>query len=288
MIWSTASRAADDPLRLPAAGPWEINYAEDNCNLGRRFGEGDQEISMVMSRFSPSDRFRLILTGPGLLRLHTRGEATIQFGPVEEEQEIEFLTGQSRGSKTMFVVGQPRIAPWSEEEQALLERSPGGDPQFVDIQPIGFERLGAVEYLLFDAPGLPAIQLETGSLREPFEAFDRCMDELLTHWGIDVERHRSLTRPATPVGSVGRWIVTSDYPRAMIRGRNQGIVYFRLNVGLSGEVTACHIQQSTRPEGFEDAVCRALQRRARFDPALDADGNPVASYYVNSVSFQMP
>jgi hypothetical protein len=27
-------------------------------------------------------------------------------------------------------------------------------------------------------------------------------------------------------------------------------------------------------------------RRARFDPALDKDGKPLASYYVNSVRFQ--
>lgn len=116
----------------------------------------------------------------------------------------------------------------------------------------------------------------------------RCMNELLTHWGIDVERHKSLTRKLVPTDSPGSWLNSRDYPTDLLRDGAQGLVNFRLSVDEKGKVSGCHIQRSTRPEGFDRAVCDALTRRARFEPALDADGNPVNSYFIGSVNFVMP
>lgn len=73
----------------------------------------------------------------------------------------------------------------------------------------------------------------------------------------------------------------------MLRQGKRAIVHFRLNVDAAGQPTACHIQQSTRPKAFDDAVCKAIMRNARFDPALDAEGQPVASYWLNSVVFHI-
>ena len=41
-------------------------------------------------------------------------------------------------------------------------------------------------------------------------------------------------------------------------------------------------------KGFDDAVCAAMMKRARFDPALDKDAKPIKSYWRTSVRFQMP
>ena len=54
-----------------------------------------------------------------------------------------------------------------------------------------------------------------------------------------------------------------------------------------GKPSACHIQQSASPPEFSKAVCDAMMRRAHFEPALDKDGKPVASYYRSSVIFLM-
>ncbi len=38
---------------------------------------------------------------------------------------------------------------------------------------------------------------------------------------------------------------------------------------------------------FDDATCAALMRRVRFTPALDAKGQPVPSFYLNTVRWIM-
>ena len=124
-------------------------------------------------------------------------------------------------------------------------------------------------------------------MKAPFAALDKCMDELLVRWGVDVARHTTLFRRVVPVESPANWLKNSDYPESARFKGAQGIVNFRLSIDDVGKATACHIQQSTRPPEFDTAVCKALMRRARFKPALDKDEKPLASYYRGTVVFSM-
>jgi hypothetical protein len=67
-----------------------------------------------------------------------------------------------------------------------------------------------------------------------------------------------------------------------MNGHN-GLVQFRLDVDPGGKVAGCFILSRTSPDDFADITCRAMTRRARLQPALDAKGKPIRSYYVNKV-----
>src|SRR5690606_10243530 len=97
-------------------------------------------------------------------------------------------------------------------------------------------------------------------------------DQLLGEWGLDVARHKSLSARAQPITSPASWMTNDDYPRHLAERGVRGIVNFRLMIDADGGVTACHIQQSTRPAEFDEAACKGLMLRAKFKPALDADG----------------
>jgi outer membrane biosynthesis protein TonB len=128
--------------------------------------------------------------------------------------------------------------------------------------------------------------LETGSMRAPLAALDTCIDNLLVSWGVDVEKHKALSKQVEPLQSPGKWVVASDYPSNMLSAGQPALVNFRLSVGTDGVPTACHIQLTTRPKEFDNAVCKSVMRRARFSPALDATGQPLQSYYQNVVRFE--
>jgi len=74
----------------------------------------------------------------------------------------------------------------------------------------------------------------------------------------------------------------------MLYAGQSAIVEFRMIVSDDGSPASCHIQSTTRPKEFDKAVCGSLMKRARFKPALDADGKPLASYYRNTVRFAIP
>lgn len=91
-----------------------------------------------------------------------------------------------------------------------------------------------------------------------------------------------------PKGNPGQWANTSDYPSAALQKQIEGTTGFRVTVGPDGFVTQCQIISSSGSSELDQATCTNVQRRARFDPALDAQGKPMPGTYANRVRWQIP
>ena len=281
-----APAAPPAPLILKPTSAWQIDYADERCRLGRQFGEGKQTVLLIMDRFGPSEYFRLTIAGQVVKTFVEKGDADIQFGPSEEEQQLAFLKGNLGKEPALIFSGSMRIAPPSATELLAIknrEKTEGGV-----VEPISDDRQKAVRHLRVSKPLRKPVMLETGSMRAPLAALDTCIENLLTSWGLDVERHKTLSRTVTPLKSPDKWIMPSDYPNEMLSAGQPALVSFRLSIGPDGVPADCHIQATTRPKEFDNAVCKSVMRRARFFPALDAQGQPLASYYQNNVYFRIP
>lgn len=280
------TQAADRPLQLKQSSPWHVDYADDRCRLMRQFGEKDEQVIAVFDRYGPGEYFRLTLAGKPLKGVLKKGEVEIQFGPNEGQQQLTFFAGNLGKLPALLVVTQARVAPPAPADFTAIEKA--GPGEWINLEPVGSAREGAIRTLVISKAVRRNIILETGSMRKPLEALGTCMDNLMTKWGIDVERHKSLTQKANPLNTPQNWVVSRDYPLDMLDAGQPAIVEFRLSIGADGVPTACHIQSTTRPKAFDDAVCDSVMKRARFKPALDAEGKPLASYYRSSVRFQIP
>lgn len=128
---------------------------------------------------------------------------------------------------------------------------------------------------------------KTGPLDKPFEALRKCTDNLVSTWGLDPKQQATLSERPRPRSSPGGWLAPNDYPSSMRMRGKQAQVNFRLSVSAEGAPTACEVQSSYNDKTFDDVTCRVLMRRARFSPALDAKGQPVPSFYLNTVRWIM-
>lgn len=93
---------------------------------------------------------------------------------------------------------------------------------------------------------------------------------------------------AKPLGNVGRWVTTDDYPAIALRREEQGTTRFRLEIDAQGKATQCSIVASSGSKALDDATCRHVMRRARFEPASDRTGAKVPGSYSNSVRWKLP
>jgi protein TonB len=91
-----------------------------------------------------------------------------------------------------------------------------------------------------------------------------------------------------PKGNPGSWATTDDYPSRALREEREGVTRFSVTVGPDGRVQSCSVTGSSGSPDLDDAACRAIQRRARFNPATDGEGNPTTGTYSNSVRWQIP
>ena len=281
----------DEPVVLEPSSPWNMDYAEDYCRLGRIFGEGEQRTILIMDRYAPGDSFRLTLAGAATNAAKSGGEAHVQFGPGWDEQTVRFFSGKL-GEKTpaWIFAGNARIRPLTEAQRAQVaaQVAEEGLADSTQIAPISEADEAATTQVRFDRPLHRPLILHTGPMKQALDAMRACTDELVTHWGVDPKQAKAQSRRAVPRGSPAYWIGPDDYPLGMLNKGKQGLIYFRLTIGEDGKPLSCHIQQSTDPDGFDKTVCQLLMQRARFEPALDADGKPMKAYYLSSVRFVIP
>jgi protein TonB len=99
---------------------------------------------------------------------------------------------------------------------------------------------------------------------------------------------RFTPKGATPRGKPGSWATTDDYPSRALREEKEGVTRFSVQVNAEGRVTSCTVTGSSGTPELDDAACRAISRRARFKPATNGEGEPVAGSYSNSVRWQIP
>lgn len=85
-----------------------------------------------------------------------------------------------------------------------------------------------------------------------------------------------------PKGNPGRWVSNDDYPSRAIREEAQGTVRFTLTVGPDGRASDCQVTGSSGNSALDETACRLLRQRSRFDPRLDADGNPTTGTWSSS------
>jgi TonB family protein len=251
--------------------------------LARGFEHEGRKLAFVIDKFEHGESFSLTVAGKPL-----GGAAKtirVAFGPDAGERAFTDKLNATLGTfGPAILVSHMTLFENPEDESGASNDGPNLAGERDDGQP---ERERAVTWFEVQRGKRPPLRFTLGPMDKPLAALRSCTDELLTHWGIDVAAHRSLTRRATPTGNPASWITSNDYPSHLLSNGSQGIIHFRLTVAEDGAVADCHIQQSTRPAEFDKAVCKALSGRARFDPALDATGNPIKSYWRSQVRFEI-
>lgn len=93
---------------------------------------------------------------------------------------------------------------------------------------------------------------------------------------------------AKPTNTPGNWLSDTDYRTVWINREMEGIAGFRLTVGTNGRVESCTITQSTGHAALDEATCKLVSRRARFEAARDADGNKTMGSFSSKVRWRIP
>jgi protein TonB len=91
--------------------------------------------------------------------------------------------------------------------------------------------------------------------------------------------------PATPKGR-GNVFSDDDFPDASRRAEEQGVTRVSYVVGADGKVASCTVTQSSGFPRLDDATCKIIMRRFRFNPAT-RDGQPVQETKTQPVRWQL-
>lgn len=275
---------AREPRVFSGASAWAMNYADDSCQLTRDFAYGDEIITLALERFQPGDTVEVALASDELTRAPGEYTTKFRFAPDAVQFEAQQFQGELEDGRDYFGIGPVRLgiaaAPFENAEQVQQAATRLYRPADELEAARKLTALTVTEGFTKD------FALDLGPMAPPIKAMQACMDELLGHWGVDVERHRTLTRPAVPAEDPQTWVSEADFPVDQRQRRRSGFNTVRLLLDEAGKPTGCQVQRAGA-DSFNSAACRILMEKGRFQPALDAAGQPMPSYYVVNFRFQL-
>ena len=279
---STTAQADDFPtdianrkgtMKLQPAAPWNIEFAENRCILSRMFdGEYGRHVVFFEQSF-PGPHLGMTMAGDRL-RKFPRGTWTY-FGA---RNDVPMLPLERDYGEV------PDIGPAIILHSVFMgSAEPKDDDGALEAAGIDLEEAGTVDRVILKL-GSTGLSFETGNLAAPMQAMNVCTSDLMKSWGLDPEQHAAYTPP--------RWInseriteaIQRDYPRKALYRGERGIFRLRVIVELDGSVSDCHAEKSTVTQYLETPACEEMLK-ARFEPARNALGQTIRSFYATSITY---
>jgi len=237
-----------DAAQLPSVPPgrWTIDYGRISCTLARRIGGDDSAILALNAPLGTEPGEFVLMDGGAGLDPRLAGRLEIGFGsgaPVAVQATADRRNGRA-------------IVKLSPVPDDFLARAAAGGR-------IAVTRNGE-ELFAFAPP----------DARAGIDALTRCNEDLLRDWGIDVPARRALSRVAR---------LRATYWASAIMPRANTYLVYVAQVSARGVPTDCRVVVSSRNRGMDLAFCNVMRSTARYEPALDGAGRPVASQYVTRI-----
>ena len=268
-IMVASSNVRADVIEREPVTPWHVQWEKDSCVVQRGFGDKEDMSVLNIEQFGPGPVFQLLLVDSRLRNATEQNELTITYGTLPSQIISHPIFGRNKErTVTLFVAATSLHA---------------GRTDRLGPTQVTAEMQRGVDHILFGWANDRGLDLKTGPLDKVFAAMGQCNNDLLRVWGLDKDEQMALREWPRPLNSPSDWLRPNDYPFIPLLDGQQAIVNFVLKVGADGMPTDCKIPRSYGDEAFDKRTCSLLVERARFDPATNAAGVPVASIFYNTV-----
>ncbi len=245
------------PAPAPAARPWQVDWGQYYCSLIRKSGEGRPFATAFVE---------------------TPGSAYISIRLVAEDS-----ADLPSGLDSVVLLPAGRSLP---VEVGIADRSRLAMRSIYGLPPDFRELLVSATELQLKAGDRIRARVPLDGVRRAMAAQRRCTTEVAREWGIDEPALSALSRRPRTTNDMG--FRPEDYPPAALRRAREGRVMMRITVNAEGRATDCVPVASSGSEEIDSTACRVSLNRGRYEPGLDASGQPVETRAIYTVTFYLP
>jgi TonB family protein len=254
---ATPAPAPRPPITLPPidfdAPDWQLSRAPGSCAASVALSGGAR---LLIAYHGGQNLSFVNLIDPALaLTAGSTGRALVRFGSFPEESV------------------EARARSFENDGTVMLGLAPSRNTGRLR----GLAEAGSISIAY---GGRPPVTHAVPGAREGVQRLLACAEE---------------ARAALPVAEqvprawLSSYFSVSDYPREAVLTRQQGTVRFWVKVSAEGRVTDCQIIQSSGTAALDEATCRIIRERARYEPVRNAQGQPVESFDGDySITWRLP
>jgi hypothetical protein len=261
------------PAAAQAADDWRYSEGPEICRAYRSYGEGENRVLLQLRTLGPGSAVEASVAGPQVprepnsVRLVELGWDGSGFedtqlgvlGTIDGVPSVSMLTADRGVAAFVFYFNETAVA--------VSRLDPAADS--MQLRVVG------------NAPR----DLRMGQLVEPLRQLRECETRLMEKWGWGQDYNQRVATGPEMRDPQSWFYKAIVYPAVQNLNRVSSLLQLRLKVDARGRVAECVVQSSPGSSLFGSKNCTGIRRFARFNPALDAQGQPVESYMQMSITF---
>lgn len=253
-VFAAVAAVSSNSAVLEPASPWEVSASSDGCLALRKFKSDDKIYIGFEATFS---------NGPPVLLIHAPN-ALLPSGIAETDISFD------------------EAAPVSIHYGAFAMQN--GRYRMLKLFPdkTVMASLRKATQIRLRAPMPP---LRVSAIASALNAFDQCMSDQLTAWGVSPTPYLE-----GRLAKTGKAMIMAfdpkNYPPAARRAHISGKVLLLVQTDPTGAVTDCKAVVSP-DEGLGSGSCN-IAKNQHMIPASDATGQPIASYGFVPIRWSLP
>ncbi|ODU19784.1 MAG: hypothetical protein ABS87_13180 [Sphingomonas sp. SCN 67-18] len=250
--------------------PWQASTEGGLCRVERKFELGGQPHLLILEQTAPGSAFGMAVASPLLAELDPAQPILLGFLSGDPGLERRARVEPNRQFGKVAIVTNLSFFPPAGEPHARIETAVLAEMDRVTV-----------------TQGNTLVNFASGSLGEAAAALNGCTAQMLRSWGLDPEVQYGLQSAAFPEqeAKLARELRKAYPPRAY-RALQNGPLEVAAIVDPSGVATGCKLIVSSSFPDLDAAACKAISK-ARYRPARDAEGDPVASYWKTRITYAL-
>ena len=260
-----ASALASQPATaLAPTSKWYVDYATDACTVGRAFGSPKKPIVFAIIADAMGHGVTVEL-------IDSRVAGTMQKRAVEVRFAPNALPIAFDGATVPIGPDAMQKLSFNLDEEGM-RRLAGATSLAIGVR--------ATSPTMLDLPGLAAAMA----------ALEKCRVDLVVSWGMSEAEQRRVKVLAKVLPPLTRRYVfdTDDYPTEALRNHQSGATSVRIRVEADGRLSDCTVTRSSGSQALDATTCRVIKQRARYSPARDDAGTPIASIDTVKIKWTIP
>lgn len=253
------------PLQAAPMQPtakWVVNFDEAQCLAQREYGTAKDPFTLILKQPALGSVVQVAVQTKGNFRgKPEQVDGAVQFGE-QPSHDIPALQWRPDGSKlTLRMINLP-LSSFAAARTATTIRFKAGMLQR--------------ELALSDVPDL-------------LKVMDTCVADLRRAWNLSADGETAPQSLAASASSqtLSGLIKAEDYPGVAIREGQTGTVTMVVLIDEAGRVADCSIVETSGVAVLDSQSCAVVRERARFTPAVGANGRPAKQGFMQRITWRM-
>lgn len=243
---------------LQPTGKWVVDFGDSRCVAQRIYGETGKPVYLLIKASAVGEGLQLSVAQKGPNGYGVQEPAKLTMGKGEPIKLLQLRYG-------------------IEKKQVRT----------VNLTRAQMEQLASSTELRWDTANLD-YSIPLGPMANLIKVVEKCRVGLGDYWNGTPEKKALLKQPVSMNTTIRKLFSSDDYPSQAVFGVQSGTAHIIALIDEKGQMADCMVVETSGIAVLDAQTCIIMHKRAKFSPAIGADGKPAKSTFTQRVRWEMP